>query len=106
MPRFLTDIPFEATALRANRNTVLLGRCTIIGEGGFGCHLPAHLSIGELLAIELPIPGTLIQTMAEIRYQFPRSYYGLEFLRLTWDERDALIRYCRLLRVAPDREWG
>lgn len=104
-PRFVTDIPLQATVLRAQGKVSLSGRCTLIGEGGLCCHLPIpNLHIGDLLAVELDVAGTPIQTVAEIRYHSPAGYYGVQFLGLSWDQRDTLIRYCRRLPVAPDRE--
>lgn len=101
--RHVADMPIKATVLRAKGRRAVSGRCTVIGETGLGCYLSAALVLGELLELELPIPDTPIRAVAEIRSQ-SGDYYGLEFIGLKWEQRDAIIRYCRRLPIKSEKE--
>jgi len=57
-----------------------------IGEGGLGALLEGSLTVGEMVAIDLPLDQHVLNAVAVVRYSTPANT-GFEFVGLTAEER-------------------
>lgn len=60
-----------------------------IGLGGVGALMQVSLRVGEIGAIDIPLPQHVLSAMAIVRHTSPMSS-GFEFLGLTAEERDQI----------------
>ena len=57
-----------------------------IGEGGLGALVQGSLSVGETVTIDLPLAGSMLRTVAIVRYSSDLGS-GFEFVGITREER-------------------
>jgi TonB family protein len=100
LPRRPINVPLDMMILRSGIPEALEGHSTDLSEAGVGVVVEGELAAGQQVAIELRLPnvGVSIRARALVRYQ-SRSQYGLVFVGLSEDQRDA-IRYW-ILRSSP-----
>jgi len=93
LPRRPISVPLDMMILRSGIPEALEGHSTDLSEAGVGVVVEGELAAGQQVAIELRLPnvGDSIRARALVRYQ-SRSQYGLVFVGLSEDQRDA-IRY-------------
>lgn len=95
-PRFEADIPAIASLVDNSETVSLRARCDGISEGGISAPGLNLLSLGDLVTLELNIPGATqpIRVDAVVRHDTRRC--GLEFLSLSEYQRNRVKGYCRL----------
>jgi c-di-GMP-binding flagellar brake protein YcgR len=79
----------------------LIGRTKDIAEGGLGATIPSEINIGEIVELELQLPGNgdLLQIKAEVRYRHGFQY-GFKYIHITEQQKEMIRRTTRDLRMA------
>jgi len=74
------------------------GRSTELGQDGIGATLTGELEIGEIVALDIPLPLSPypLKVRAIVRYR-QGLRYGFEFLTLSDNQRDMICRVCEML---------
>ena len=73
------------------------GRCTEISELGLGAVTSAELTSGEMVSLELPIPGgSDMDLRAVVRHRMG-FLHGFEFVGLLPEQTTRLREFCRNL---------
>lgn len=96
--RYQLDVRIQASVFREGITTTLWGRTSELGQDGVGATLTGELMPGEVASIEIPVPVApfLIKLRAIVRYS-DGLHCGLEFLRVTEEQRRTLSRACEVL---------
>jgi hypothetical protein len=96
--RYRLDARIQMTVFRDGTTTSLWGRTSELGQDGVGATLSAELKVGEVVALEfpIPIPPYFLKVRAIARY-CEGLRCGFEFLIVTDDQRETLRRTCEVL---------
>jgi hypothetical protein len=99
--RYRLDVRIQASVFREGTTTTLWGRTSELGQDGVGATLTGELKPGEVVSMEFPVPvaSSLIRLRAIVRYCHG-LHCGLEFLRVTEDQRRTLSRVCEVLATS------
>ena len=85
-PRTVFCVPLMLHHLTAGGVRKTRGISLDIGEGGLGALLEGSLTVGEMVAIDLPLDQHVLNAVAVVRYSTPANT-GFEFVGLTAEER-------------------
>ncbi len=97
VPRFRTDLPLTLRVLGQEGYVRVHGRCTEISESGLGAVTSAELTTGEIVALELPLPGgDDMDLRAVVRHRMG-FLHGFEFISLLPMQAARLQDFCRNL---------
>jgi hypothetical protein len=79
----------------------LWGRTSELGQDGVGATLSGELKSGEVVAMEfpVPVPPYFLKVRAVVRYS-EGLRCGFEFLIVTEEQREMLLRVCEVLATA------
>jgi len=79
----------------------LIGRTKDIAEGGLGATIPNEIEIGEIVELELQLPGNSepLKIKAEVRYRHGFQY-GFKYIHITEQQKEMIRRTTRDLRMA------
>lgn len=88
-PRAIISLPVTLHHLAAGGVRKTRGISLDIGEGGLGALIESTLKVGEMVAIDLPLPSGTLNAVAIVRYASPANT-GFEFLGLTSEERSQI----------------
>ena len=79
----------------------LIGRTKDIAEGGLGATIPNEINIGEIVELELQLPGNPepLKIKAEVRYRHGFQY-GFKYFHITEQQKEMIRRTTRDLRMA------
>ena len=103
-PRFPIEVTVSVRGLGPNGIVELSGRSFQIGQNGIGAILPGDLEPGDVVKIEVALPGNakLLKLSALIRYRNGLRY-GFEFLGSNEPDREIIRHACELLAFAVKR---
>lgn len=95
--RYLLD---QRLVVRAKET--LHGRSKDIAEGGLGATIPGNIAVGEIVELELHLPGSSepLKLKAEVRYR-QGFQYGFKFLHVTSQQKEVIRRATHDLHLAP-----
>ncbi|MGB8128253.1 MAG: PilZ domain-containing protein [Candidatus Angelobacter sp.] len=79
----------------------LIGRTKDIAEGGLGATIPNEINIGEIVELELQLPGNPepLKIKAEVRYRHGFQY-GFKYFHITEQQKEMIRRTTRDLHMA------
>jgi hypothetical protein len=79
----------------------LIGRTKDIAEGGLGATIPNNIDIGEIVELELQLPGNAepLKIKAEVRYRHGFQY-GFKYVHITEQQKEMIRRTTRDLHMA------
>jgi hypothetical protein len=94
--RYLLDL-----RIVVRTNETLIGRTKDIAEGGLGATIPSNIDIGEIVELELQLPGNPepLKIKAEVRYR-QGFQYGFKYIQTTEQQKEMIRRTTRDLRMA------
>jgi hypothetical protein len=97
-PRHQLDVRILVHVFRDGVNTTFWGRSNMLGQEGIGATLTGDLGVGEVAALEFPLPlfSHPLKLRAIVRYKHGFQY-GFEFLAVDASQRLALQRACEIL---------
>src|ERR1700704_2214968 len=95
--RYLLDV-----RLVVKSKETMFGRTKDIAEGGLGATIPGNIDIGEIVEIEVLLPGTPepLKFKAEVRHRHGFQY-GFKCLDASEQQRELIRRTTRDLHMAP-----
>lgn len=98
--RYPVDIRLTVNVFRSGKRFSLWGRSNEFGQDGIGGTLSGELESGEVVALELALPGTtdLLKIRAVVRYR-DGLRHGFEFLTRTPEQSDMITRVCEQLAL-------
>ena len=98
--RFKINLHLTVAPLIAGAKRIIPGYGRNLGEGGICAFVPAPLSLGDLLELELQFPGSSMKAKVRGKVRSAdRFTYGIEFVDVD-DRVDQLIAgACRALAV-------
>ena len=97
-PRWRLDVRIQVSVFREGVTAGFWGRTNELGADGVGATLSGELAVGEVVAMEFPIPVSphVMKVRAIVRYcQGLRC--GFEFLVVTEEQRETLRLTCEVL---------
>lgn len=96
--RHALDVHLSVHVFRLGENVSFWGRSSELGEDGIGATVTGELKPGEVVSMELSLPGTgfPMKFRALVRYR-DGLRHGFEFLALTTAQRDEIHRVCQTL---------
>ena len=79
----------------------LIGRTKDIAEGGLGATIPNEINIGQIVELELQLPGNPepLKIKAEVRYRHGFQY-GFKYFHITEQQKEMIRRTTRDLHMA------
>lgn len=94
--RYLLDLRIVVRA-----KETLIGRTKDIAEGGLGATIPNEIDIGEIVELELQLPGNPepLKIQAEVRYRHGFQY-GFKFMQTTEQQKEMIRRATHDLHMA------
>jgi len=97
-PRYHLDTRIQLSVFRDGATISLWGRTNELGQDGVGATLSGELKVGEVVAMEfpVPVPPYFLKVRAIVRYSAGLRC-GFEFLIVTDEQREALRRVCEVL---------
>lgn len=97
-PRWRLDVRIQVSVFREGVTASLWGRTNELGADGIGATLTGELAVGEVVAMEFPIPVApyIMKVRAIVRYSHGLRC-GFEFLIVTGEQRETLCRTCEVL---------
>ena len=100
-PRHRLDARIQLTVFREGVTTSLWGRTSELGQDGVGATLSGELKVGEVVSLEfpIPVPPYFLKVRAIARYS-EGLRCGFEFLIVTNEQRETLLRVCEVLSSA------
>jgi hypothetical protein len=86
--RYVLDVRIIVRAKEA-----LHGRTKDIAEGGLGATIPGNIEVGDVVELELQLPGSdePLKLKAEVRYR-QGFQYGFRFLHATQEQKETIRR--------------
>jgi hypothetical protein len=92
------DARIQVSVFREGVTVSLWGRTNELGADGIGATLTGELAVGEVVAMEFPIPVApyVMKVRAIVRYS-QGLRCGFEFLIVTSEQRETLCRTCEVL---------
>jgi hypothetical protein len=99
-PRFPLDVRLSAQVLRQGEKFSVWGRSHELGQDGIGGTLTGEIEPGEVVSLEMAIPlaAAPLKMRAIVRYR-DGLRHGFEFLALSSEQRDTLMRVCEMLKA-------
>ncbi len=97
VPRFRADLPLIVSVLGQEGYVRVHGRCTEISELGLGAVTSAELTSGEIVSLELPIPGGNDMNLRAVVRHRMGFLHGFEFISLLPEQTTCLREFCRNL---------
>ena len=99
--RYRFDVRIQASVFREGLTTSCWGRTSELGQDGIGATLSGELQVGEVVSLEfpIPIPPYFLKVRAIARYS-EGLRCGFEFLIVTNEQRETLLRVCEVLSSA------
>ena len=100
-PRYRTDLRLIVKVLGEEGYLRIHGRCTEIAESGLGAVVTAELAAGEMVALELSLPGgpdLVLRAVIRHRMGF---LHGFEFVGLLPTQGEAIVAFCQTLTQMP-----
>jgi len=96
--RWHLDARIQISVFREGVTALLWGRTSELGEDGIGATLSGELVVGEVVAIEFPVPVApyLMKVKGIVRYSHGLRC-GFEFLVVTGEQKETLRRTCEVL---------
>ncbi len=97
-PRFALDARMQVRMFQDGEFRSCWGRSTELGQDGIGATLTGELESGEIVSLEIPLPLSPypLKVRAIVRYR-QGLRYGFEFLTLSNEQREAVVRVCQML---------
>lgn len=97
-PRWRLDVRIQVSVFREGVTAELWGRTNELGADGVGATLSGELAVGEVVAMEFPIPVApyVMKVRAIVRYSHGLRC-GFEFLVVTSEQKVTLRRTCEVL---------
>jgi hypothetical protein len=101
--RHRLDVRIEVSAFREGATIAFWGRTSEVGVDGVGATLTGELALGEVVWIEFPVavPPYFVKVRGIVRYT-QGLHCGFEFLALTEQQRNTLLRACEVLEPASN----
>jgi hypothetical protein len=99
-PRFPLDVRLSVQVLRQGEKFSVWGRSHELGQDGIGGTLTGEIEPGEVVSLEMAIPlaAAPLKMRAIVRYR-DGLRHGFEFLALSNEQRDTLMRVCEMLKA-------
>lgn len=97
VPRYRTDLPLIVRVLGQEGYVRVHGRCTEISESGLGAVTSAELTNGEIVSLELPLPGGEDMDLRAVVRHRMGFLHGFEFISLLPTQATRLEEFCRNL---------
>jgi c-di-GMP-binding flagellar brake protein YcgR len=100
-PRYPYDVQIQISVFREVDTTRYSGRSCDLSLHGLGSILSGDLHIGEVISVEFSIPFTpqSMKLRAVVRHK-KGLQYGVEFLVVDDEQKEALCRVCAMLANA------
>lgn len=97
-PRWSLDGRIQVSVFREGVTAVLWGRTNELGQDGVGATLSGELTVGEVVAMEFPVPVApyIMKVRAIVRYTHG-LHCGFEFLVVTSEQKETLRCTCEVL---------
>jgi PilZ domain-containing protein len=97
-PRYPLDVRVAVNVFREGKLFDFWGRSTELGRDGLGVTLTGEIAPGEVVSLEFPLPLCTypLKLRAIVRFRHGLRH-GLEFLTITPDQHDILLRVCEML---------
>lgn len=99
-PRLKLDVSIAVFSGPAAAETKTRGRGNDIGEGGLAIYAPVEFGVGQAVRVEFTLPYSrmkfALQAMVRNKHGFR---YGIEFVKLTAEQREELQRICGALQM-------
>ena len=97
-PRWRLDVRIQVSVFREGDTAEFWGRTNELGADGVGATLSGELAVGEVVAMEFPIPVApyVMKVRAIVRYSHGLRC-GFEFLVVTGEQKETLRRTCEVL---------
>jgi hypothetical protein len=89
-PRALFSVPVTLRHLGVGGIRSSLGVSLDLSEGGIGAIVLGGLRTGEMVEVDVHLPGTALSAVAVVRYT-TRVRSGFEFVGLTQEERRQIV---------------
>lgn len=93
--RHLYSVPIKLRRVNQAGKRVSHGVTLDISEGGFGAVIEESLRTGETVRIDLPLPHTILEAEALVRYS-GSSRSGFEFQNLNAETRQQIVAAAEL----------
>lgn len=103
-PRYRSDFRINVSYFLGNNYSKLEGQCRDLSLAGVGILLSADLNSGEVVTLNLSLPGSTEpwEVRAVLRYRHG-YHYGFEFLSLPGERQESLKKYLNTLQSpSPD----
>jgi len=99
-PRFDLDTQLNATVAEMEKHRPMHGRSIDINEGGMSGIFAKNCQVGTEVMLEfaVPVPSTIVRIQAVVRNRTDHRY-GFEFVNVTSNQRDVIVRTCRNLAM-------
>jgi hypothetical protein len=99
-PRYPLDVRLSVQVMREGGKVSVWGRSHELGQDGIGGTLTGEIEPGEVVSMELamPLAAAPMKMRAIVRYR-DGLRHGFEFLALTNDQRETLMRVCEMLKA-------
>jgi hypothetical protein len=99
-PRFPLDVRLSVQVLRQGEKFSVWGRSHELGQDGIGGTLTGEIEPGEVVSLEMAIPlaAAPLKMRAIVRYR-DGLRHGFEFLALSSEQRETLMRVCEMLKA-------
>jgi PilZ domain len=97
-PRYPIDIRISVYVFREGKTVSLWGRSTEFGEDGISATLTGELETGEVISMELSLPGIAfpLKLRAIVRYHHGLRH-GFEFLARSTEQQEVIRQCCQTL---------
>jgi hypothetical protein len=99
-PRFPLDVRLSVNVLRQGEKISAWGRSHELGLDGIGATLTGEIEPGEVVSMELSLPlaAAPMKMRAIVRYR-DGLRHGFEFLALSGEQRETMVRVCEMLEA-------
>lgn len=99
--RHHVDIALRVRAWRGGAFETVAGRGSDVSEGGMAVSVPTALQMGETVTLQLTLPGSDLPLMLTgVVRNLQSDTYGMEFVGLRDQQREAIVRLCEALEKA------
>jgi len=95
-PRYRTQLDVSVQVLGPDGHFQVNGLCNQIGEGGLGAIIGSELTVGEMVNLQLLMPGMPqpVSLRAVVRWR-DRLQHGFEFFGTPSEDRAKIHDYCK-----------
>lgn len=101
VPRFEFEARFQIAVNRAEDPIISEGWARDLSESGIGAFVAAHLLVGELVTLTIPLPnGEQLVIPAKVRRNLG-TQYGFEFTALSTEQRKQIARVLGASHALP-----